>query len=148
MKTIAVALMGCWVLGQASASELEWMTDLPKAQAKAKDEHRLVMLDFTGSDWCIWCKKLKQEVFTTPEFARYAKTNLVTVEVDFPRGKEQPAELKKANKALLEKYHIEGFPTVVVLNTEGKRLGELGYDEGGPKAFIEKLEALKAKDKP
>jgi protein disulfide-isomerase len=148
MKKIALALAGFWLLGQAGAAELNWMTDLPKAQAKAREEHRLVILDFTGSDWCIWCKKLKQEVFTTPEFTQYAKTNLVPVEVDFPRAKEQPAGLKKANEALQEKYHIDGYPTVVVLNSQGKKLGEFGYEEGGPKVIIAKIEGLKAKDKP
>lgn len=148
MKKIALVLAGFWVLAQACAGETEWMTSLPKAQAKAKEEHRLVIMDFTGSDWCPWCIKLRKEVFNTAEFTEYAKTNLVPVEVDFPRSKEQSAEQKKANDALLKKYKIEGFPTVVVLNTEGKRLGELGYDEGGPKPFIAKIEALKAKGTP
>src|SRR5215475_7748091 len=116
MKKIAIGLLGCWALMQASAAELQWMTDLPKAQAKAKDEKKLVMLDFTGSDWCGWCIKLNKEVFSTPEFADYAKKNLVLVEVDFPRAKQQTAELKKANDALQEKYKIEGYPTIVVLN--------------------------------
>jgi protein disulfide-isomerase len=147
MNKIAVALMAGWALAQAGAAELDWMTDLGKAQAKAKEEHRLVLMDFTGSDWCIWCAKLRQEVFSTPEFTAYAKTNLVPVEIDFPRQKEQTAELKKANQALQAKYAIQGYPTVIVLNSQGKKIGELGYNEGGPKPFVAKLEALKAKDK-
>jgi len=147
MKKIAVALLAGWALAQAGATELDWMTDLGKAKAKAKEENRLVLMDFTGSDWCPWCIKLRKEVFSTPEFTEYAKKNLVPVEIDFPRQKPQSEELKKANEALQAKYHIQGYPTVIVLNREGKKLGELGYEPGGPKGFIKKLEALRAKEK-
>jgi thioredoxin-related protein len=145
MKKIAVGLVACWALLQAGAAELQWMTDLPKAQAKAKAENKLVMIDFTGSDWCGWCIKLNKEVFSKPEFAEYANKNLVPVEIDFPRKKEQSADLKKANQELQKKYKVEGYPTVIVLNAEGKKVGELGYQPGGPKAFIEELEKLKKK---
>src|SRR5574339_200746 len=100
----------------ASAADLEWHTDLAKAQAKAKAENKLVMLDFTGSDWCGWCIKLNKEVFSTDEFVEFAKKNLVLVEVDFPRKKAQSAEQKKANQALQSKYQIQGYPTLIVLD--------------------------------
>jgi len=145
MKKITIALLACWALLQASAAELDWMTDLPKALAKAKPEKKLVMLDFTGSDWCGWCIKLNKEVFSKPEFAEYAKKNLVLVEVDFPQRKQQTEELKKANQTLQEKYGIRGYPTIIVLNSEGGKAGELGYMAGGPKAFIAELEKLKKK---
>jgi thioredoxin-related protein len=145
MKKIAIGLLACWTMLQAGAAELNWLTDLPKAQAKAKSENKLVMLDFTGSDWCGWCIKLNKEVFSKPEFAEYADKNLVLVEVDFPRAKKQSAELKKANKALQDKYKVEGYPTIIVLNGEGKKVGELGYQPGGPKAFIAELDKLKNK---
>jgi len=103
------------------------------------------MLDFTGSDWCGWCIKLNREVFSQPEFADYASKNLVLVEVDFPRNKPQTAELKKANEALQAKYNIEGYPTIIVLNSAGKKVGELGYQAGGPKPFIAALDKLKSK---
>ncbi len=143
MKKIALGLLTCLALLQAGAAELQWMTDLPKAQAKAKAEHKMVMMDFTGSDWCGWCIKLNKEVFSTPEFAAYAEKNLVLVEVDFPNAKKQTSELKAANQALQEKYKIDGYPTIVVLNGEGKKVGETGYIAGGPKPFIEKLNTFK-----
>jgi protein disulfide-isomerase len=143
MKKAAMALIAGLALASASAAELPWMTDLPKAQAQAKTDKKLVMLDFTGSDWCGWCIKLNKEVFSTPEFAEYAKKNLVLVEVDFPRGKKQSDDQKKANEALQEKYKIEGYPTIIVLNAEGKQVGQLGYMQGGPKAFIAELDKLK-----
>ena len=143
MKKITLCLLTCFAVLQLKAAELPWMTDLPKAQAEAKTEKKLVMLDFTGSDWCGWCIRLHKEVFSTPEFAEYAKKNLVLVEVDFPRKKQQSAALKKANESLGAKYSIEGYPTIIVLNGEGKKVGQLGYMKGGPKAFIAELEKLK-----
>jgi len=97
MKKIAIGLFACWSLLRAGAAELDWLTDLQKAQAKAKTENKLVMMDFTGSDWCGWCIKLNKEVFSKPEFADYARKNLVLVEVDFPRYKKQADDVKKAN---------------------------------------------------
>src|SRR5438034_573153 len=145
MKKIAVGLLASWALLHAGAEELQWLTDLPKAQAKAKEEKKLVLMDFTGSDWCPWCIKLSKEVFSQAEFADYAKKNLVLVEVDFPRKKQQNEELKKANQALEEKYNIKGYPTIIVLDSEGKKVGELEYQPGGPKPFIAELEKLKKK---
>lgn len=145
MKKIAITLLATLAWCQLNAGELEWMTDLPKAQAKAKAEKKMVMMDFTGSDWCGWCIKLDKEVFSTPEFAEYAKKNLVLVEVDFPRKKKQSAEQKKANAELQKKYKIQGYPTIIVLNGEGKQIGELGYMKGGPKAFTAELDKLKKK---
>jgi protein disulfide-isomerase len=142
MKTIAIALMAGWTVFQAGAKDPTWLTDLSQAEAKAKTENKLVVMDFTGSDWCPWCIKLDKEVFSTPQFASFAQTNLVLVEVDFPRAKSQSPELQRANHELAQKYNIEGYPTVVVLDSQGKKLGELGYEPGGPGPFIQSLEKL------
>jgi protein disulfide-isomerase len=147
MKSTAIGLLAFCALLQAGAAELNWLTDLPKAQAKAKEENKKVLLDFTGSDWCGWCIKFNKDVLSTPEFAEYAAKNLVLMEVDFPRKKEQSAELKRANKALGSKYKVDGYPTFVVLSKDGKEIGrQEGYAKGGPKAFIAKLEEFKAKN--
>ena len=146
MRGIWLSLATVLVASAAAAADLVWLTDLDKAQAQAKTENKLVFINFTGSDWCGWCIKLKKEVFDTQEFADYAKTNLVLVEVDFPRRKSQSAELKKANAALRDKFKVEGFPTLVVLNARGQKLWEqVGYMRGGPKAWIAKLDELKRK---
>lgn len=145
MKKLLFGLVASLLLVAPAFAELPWMTDLPKALEKAKAENKLVLMDFTGSDWCGWCIKLKKEVFSTPEFAEYAKKNLVPVEVDFPRKKAQSAEQKKANAELQKKYKIQGYPTIIVLNSQGKQVGELGYEAGGPKNFIAKLDELKKK---
>jgi len=139
-KTLILALT---IVATHLALAGEWLTDLPKAQAQAKKENKLVLLDFTGSDWCGWCIKLKNEVFDTKEFKEYADKNLVLVEVDFPRKKEQSEELKKANRALQEKYQIGGYPTIIVLDGDGKQVGKAGYMQGGPLVFIKKLGEFK-----
>jgi thioredoxin-related protein len=129
-----------------AAAELDWQTDLPKALAKAKAEKKMVFVNFTGSDWCGWCIKLKKEVFDTKEFADYAKENLVLVELDFPRSKKQSAALKKANEALKDEHNVDGFPTLLTLNGEGKELWkQVGYMKGGAEAWIKKLDQAKKK---
>lgn len=146
MKKIAVGLLVLLALGRVVAAEAEWLTDLDKAKAKAKAENKLVLMDFTGSDWCPPCKALHKNVLTSQEFVDYAKKNLVLVEVDFPRRKSQSAELKKANRALAEKFGVEAFPTVIVLDSNGKQLSkESGYSGESPKQFIAQIEALKKK---
>ena len=129
----------------AALAAAGWDDDYDKALAKAKTEKKMVLLDFTGSDWCGWCIKLDKEVFSKTEFKTYAKDNLVLVELDFPQGKKQSAKLQKQNEKLKKQYSISGFPTVIVLNAEGKQVGQLGYMEGGPAAFIAKLNELKGK---
>jgi protein disulfide-isomerase len=144
MKKILIAMLAAAVFWQVNAAESTWLTDLPKAEAQAKTENKIVLLDFTGSDWCGWCIKFRKEVLDTPEFQAYADKNVVLVELDYPRKKIQSEDLKTANKALKDQYKIEGFPTLIVLDKDGKEIGrQVGYAEGGPKAFIAKLEGFK-----
>ncbi len=146
-----LSLVACGIALQLNAADsgkkgdLDWLTDVPKALAKAKQENKAVLLDFTGSDWCGWCIKLNKEVFSKPEFAEYAKKNLVLVEVDFPRHKKLSSSQTSANEALSQKYNIEGFPTIVLLSAEGKLAGKTGYVPGGPKPFIAELEKITKK---
>jgi uncharacterized protein YyaL (SSP411 family) len=130
----------------SAAEKIDWQTDVPKAQAQAKKENKLVLLDFTGSDWCGWCIKLNHDTFSKPEWADFAKKNLVSVEVDFPQAKEQSESLKKANEALQKKYNVEGFPTIIVMKPDGTVVWKQeGYLAGGPKAMIAEIEKAKKK---
>jgi thioredoxin-related protein len=129
---------------EKSVSELPWVSDLPKALEQAKAENKIVLLDFTGSDWCVWCKKFDNDVLSQPEFASYAKTNLVMVMLDFPNAKPQSDSVKKANKDLQDKFKVDGFPTYVALTPDGKEIGrQVGYLAGGPPTFIAKLEKFR-----
>jgi protein disulfide-isomerase len=139
-KLLVTVAVGCiWL--QTQAADLNWGTDLPKALAQAKAEKKMVLMDFTGSDWCGWCKKFDKEALSTDKFADYAKSHLELVVVDFPRHTPISDDLKAANKALGAKYGVDGYPTFVVLNADGKEIGrQVGYAEGGPEAFIAELE--------
>jgi protein disulfide-isomerase len=147
MKKVLIAtLLACWAAFQVTAADakLDWQTDLAKAKAQAKKENKLVLLDFTGSDWCGWCIKLHHDTFSKQEFADYAKKNLVLVEVDFPRSKELPSAQKAANDALQSKYGVDGFPTLIVMKPDGTVVWKKeGYLAGGPKAMIDELDKAK-----
>ncbi|HUA64684.1 MAG TPA: thioredoxin family protein [Alphaproteobacteria bacterium] len=146
MKKIMVALMACCAAAGLHAADVNWLTDLPKAQAQAKSDNKLVLMDFTGSDWCGWCKKLDADTFSKPEFADYAKKNLVLVQLDYPQNKPQSDELKAANAALAKKYNIEGYPTLIALKPDGTVVWtQVGYLDGGPQALIDQLDAAKKK---
>ena len=126
-----------------AAAKPGWLTSLDQAQKEAQTKNRLLLMDFTGSDWCGRCIMLDKEVFSKPEFKEYASKNLVLLELDFPRMKKMPPEVTAQNEKLAMKYGIQGFPTVVVFDSNGKPLGALGYQAGGPRAFIAELEKLR-----
>jgi protein disulfide-isomerase len=137
----------------AAGAKPGWLTDYKQAQEQAKSNKKLMLLDFTGSDWCGWCIKLDKEVFSKPEFQEYASKNLVLVELDFPRRKELSATERSQNEQLAEQHRIQGFPTIIVLNSEGKKIGNLTYEDAVPEdsrvplatpaAFIASLEKLR-----
>ena len=139
---------------KAATNVFKWETDFDLAKQRAKDEDKAMLLDFTGSDWCGWCIRLKKEVFDTPEFEEYAKENLVLVELDYPQRKKLPDEEIKQNEKLAKDFEISGYPTIVLLNSRGREVARTGYQEGGPEKYIEHLNELlnkggksKARDK-
>jgi protein disulfide-isomerase len=119
-----------------------WSTDYNAALGQAKNDHRHVFLFFTGSDWCGWCKKLNREILATNDFNQYAQDKLELVELDYPRQKPQSDAVRSQNRMLMSRYNITGFPTVVVLDSSGKAVARLGYEEGGPGPFISHLQQL------
>jgi len=122
---------------QPTSVQNGWSDDYTTALATAAKENKNVLLDFTGSDWCGWCIKLKKETFDQSAFKEYADKNLVLVEIDFPQGKSQSPEVKKQNDALQQQYQVQGFPTLVVLDPQGKVIKQQsGYIPGGPAGFI------------
>ena len=124
---------------RSCAAEDLWQSDFKAAQAQAKQEKKYLLVDFTGSDWCGWCIKLHNEVFDKEAFKAEAPKQFVLVELDFPHQKEQSEELKKQNKELSEKYNVEGFPTVLMLDAEGQLIARTGYREGGPEGYLKQL---------
>jgi protein disulfide-isomerase len=143
MKAFLSLLTILTLTASTFAAKDGWLDDLEKAKAQAKAENKKILLDFTGSDWCGWCKKLDAEVFSQTAWKDYAAKKLVLVEVDFPRGFQLPEATKKQNDELAKKFKIQGYPTIVILSSSGTRKGELGYVPGGPEAFIKALEHAK-----
>jgi len=122
------------------AAELTWQTNFTQASQQAAQEHKYILLDFTGSDWCPWCIKMDKEVFNQSQFSDFALKNLVLVKVDFPRKAAQSPAEKTQNEQLAKKYAIEGFPTYVLLDSSGKEVRrQVGYLQGGANAFIDWL---------
>ncbi len=123
-------------LQAAGTPKLEWGTDLAAAKAQAAKENKPILLLFTGSDWCSACIALHKEVFDKARFAVYARDKFIPVEIDCPHGNKMSEEQKKANKAIADEYHVEGFPTVLVLTPQGMVAG--GFLGGQELADVKK----------
>jgi len=142
--TLFVVAVSVFLFGQFARAESGWLNDYKKAQEEAKATNKVLLLNFTGSDWCGWCIKFDREVLSKPQFKDYARDNLVLVELDFPRAKAQTPEVRKQNRDLAQQYEVVGFPTIVVLNSDGQTLWKFdGYFPGGPDAFIAELQKLR-----
>lgn len=126
-----------------------WEVDINKAYEISEKTGKPIMANFTGTDWCGWCKKLKAEVFDTPEFKTWADKNVVLVELDFPRRFQLPENIKQQNYGLAQAFKVTGYPTIWVFNltkdAEGKfnieAMGKTGYVKGA-KAFTDGVDAM------
>src|SRR5438046_7472058 len=122
MKKLVLFCSAIFLSAAFVPAEVDWLTDFDAAKAKAKSDHKLVLLEFTGSDWCSYCKLMQAEIFSKPQFQEYAAKNLILVELDFPRAKAQSDAVREQNMKLASEYEIEGFPTLIILNPEEKRV--------------------------
>jgi thiol-disulfide isomerase/thioredoxin len=127
-------------------SAATWTSDFDAALKEAKASSKTVLIDFTGSDWCAWCIKLRKEVFDQPEFEAAAKDKFVLVELDYPKDKTRLTEaVAKQNEALLKRYPIKGYPTILLCDGEGRPFAAPAYQEGGPAKYLPHLDELLAK---
>ena len=144
MKNSLVIILFLISVNVSSAQELTWTNSLDKAVEVSNKEHKPIMLFFTGSDWCGWCKRLQAEVFEKPEFKEWATKNVVLMEVDFPRRVPLSPELQAQNGALQQFFQVQGYPTIWLVNAtrqaDGKlnfeKLGQTGYVAGGPEPWL------------
>ena len=122
-----------------------WETDFDKALLKAREEHKMILLNFSGSDWCVPCIRLHDEIFENESFKNYADSNLVLVNADFPRQKKHqlPKEQQKSNDKLADKYDPQGsFPYTLLLNEKGELVKAWeGYPNMSPEQFVNDLKA-------
>ena len=128
----------------------KWYIDFEKAAQVSLQTGKPILADFTGSDWCGWCKKLKKEVFITPQFKDWADQNVVLLELDYPRRKQQDEKIKKQNRELQQIFQVRGYPTIhifnVKVNTDNQLeflpIGQTGYVAGGPTPWINNANSI------
>lgn len=121
---------------------LKWHHDLQAALDEAKASNKMVIANFTGSDWCGWCIKLVKEVFSQAAFINAVKDKYVFAEIDMPRNKPISEEQKAKNQEYVKKYEIKGFPSILVIKADGSVVGRTGYKAGGPEAYAKHLEEV------
>ncbi|MBN1556886.1 MAG: thioredoxin family protein [Lentisphaerae bacterium] len=141
-KTAVSAALPIILAGALGVNGADWGTDFEAAKRQAAEKQRPILVNFTGSDWCGWCMKLDEEVFSADAFREYAREHLVLFEADFPSDLPQPEAVIKQNRSLMETYKVRGFPTIVLLNAEGKELARTGYRPGGAGAYVKHLKDL------
>jgi protein disulfide-isomerase len=120
-------------------SRLHWVTNFNEAAAQAKSENKMILLLFTGSDWCEWCHKLESEVLATNEFADAVGDKFIFVLCDFPMRTPLEPSLTAQNKELQRRFDIKGYPTIVLLDSQQNLIGQVGYRPGGPRAYADYL---------
>ena len=138
---IAITSLVVLAVGACAASN-DWEDDFEKAKKEAAETGRPILIDFSGSDWCSWCIRLDQEVFSKSAFKKYAKKELVVFLADFPHRKKLPKKTAEQNERLRKTYRVTGFPTVLLVDPDGKLIAKTGYQEGGAKAYVKHLEEL------
>ena len=142
LLTSFLLALGTFVMAQS------WETSLNIAKQKSVDEHKNIVLCFSGSDWCIPCMKLEKNIWESKEFVEYSADHFVLLRADFPKKKANalPKELQEENDKLAESYNKQGlFPLVVVLNSSGKVLGTTSYKNVSPTEYIALLHSFETK---
>jgi thioredoxin-related protein len=140
----ASLIISCGLSTQSFAAGENWVTDFEAAKAQAAKENKDLLIDFTGSDWCGWCKRLVAEVFSHDAFKEGVAESFVLVELDYPSKKvTQPPELKAQNAELKDTYGIQGYPTIYVTDAAGRPYARTGYQAGGPEAYVAHLNAFR-----
>lgn len=132
-----------------------WLVSIDEAYEVSQKTGKPILANFTGSDWCGWCKKLTAAVFSKPEFIEWAEKNVVLLELDFPRRKTVPQAIQQQNAGLQQAFKVTGYPSVWVfhLNKDEKKayqidaLGRTGYRPSAEE-FIQDIENMKAQRKP
>jgi thioredoxin-related protein len=126
------------------APKAGWYADFDRASAAAKREKKDLLVDFTGSDWCGWCIKLHKEVFVHEAFGKRAREDYVLVALDYPRGEELKAQVPnpKRNAELVQRYAIDGYPTVLLMTAEGEVFARTGYQAGGVDTYLKHLDEI------
>lgn len=119
-----------------------WLVDVNEAFALSEKTGKPIMANFTGSDWCGWCKKLKREVFDTPQFKTWADKSVVLLELDFPRRFKLPENIQKQNRELQQAFKVSGYPTIWVFNLNKNEAGQYGIEALGKTGYVRGVSAF------
>ena len=140
-NTVVYTLVALLVLSVSTSlqSAEGWITDYEAAKKQAAKEGKDILMDFTGSDWCGWCIRLKKEVFSQEAFKKEAPKHFVLLELDYPRSKQLAPALKLQNEKLKNEFAIQGYPTIMLTDATGKAYAKTGYQPGGPESYIKHL---------
>ncbi len=141
MKKI-VSLLFMLMVATSVFADVDWMTNFSNAQKKAKVEDKFLLINFSGSDWCHWCKVLHNEVLSKDEFKNYAEKHLVLMLADFPQNKVNPSEVAIQNEKLAAQYGVRGFPIIIILSPDNQLVGQTGYRKGGVNAYVDHLKTM------
>jgi protein disulfide-isomerase len=125
--------------GHEAITTNQWVTDYEEAFELAVKKEKYVLINFTGSDWCGWCHKLTDEVFSQPEFQKFAEDELILLKIDFPRRTKQSKEEKIQNQRLANRFAVQGFPTILLADPNEKVVLRTGYRRGGANQYISHL---------
>ncbi len=118
----------------------EWLGNFDRAKLIAEQKNKPMLIYFSGTDWCKWCWRLNEEVIDKEESKSYIKDKFVLLKLDFLRKSPMPTKLSQQNRRVAKMYGQKLFPTLIITDPQGSRLGKIGFIEGGPKAFKENLE--------
>jgi protein disulfide-isomerase len=136
------ALSSTSVFAEGNSGSVTWTTNYQDAVAQSKQNSQPIVLFFTGSDWCGWCKKLDAEALDTPDFAQATNGKFIFVKVDFPMKSKLDPQTAQQNNMLKQKYEIKGYPTLVIIDGNEKILATTGYEAGGGKKYANHLESI------
>lgn len=117
-------------------SDGSWITDPVQAKQSAIKDQRMILILFTGSDWCQWCVKLEEEILRTSVFKDWASDNFVLLYIDFPRRKHMDQDLAKSNAAVARQYGVSSYPTVLFVDSTGKQVFKYGYAPLHPAKWV------------
>ncbi len=124
---------------------LPWVMDIGIAQEMARKEGKDILINFTGSDWCGWCKRLDGEVFSLPNFHETAGKQYIYLYLDFPRSEEAKANVvdEALNSKSREEMGVNGFPTIILADSQMRPYARTGYQQGGPEKYLEHIKELR-----
>ena len=137
----AMVMFGVGFMGTLYANE-GWLTDYKQAKAEAAKSKKVIFMEFSGSDWCPACIALNKEILSKKVFKEYAKDRFVLLSIDMPRYKKLPRRLLEQNYALMQKYGVQAFPTVLLLDPKGNVLAEVYYEGETADAYLAKLNKI------